>query len=133
MEKISTNALAVTFGTLTRSKTSGIKREAKNFLTFGTGAAADFVPICKGNFFHFFAFCSCNFLPICYTLRMMIKNGKQQNVVPTTAEQNMAAAKVCKTYNEAVKLFRALQHANNRGTGEHQFDLLEKHFEKVNG
>jgi hypothetical protein len=59
---------------------------------------------------------------------MMIKNGKQQNVVPTTAEQNMAAAKVCKTYNEAVKLFRALQHANNRGTSENHFNELEEHF-----
>ena len=38
------NALAVTFGTSTRSKTFGIKREAKNFLTFGTGAAARGVP-----------------------------------------------------------------------------------------
>ena len=44
MERISTNALAVTFGTLTRSKTSGIKREAKNFLIFGTRAAARGVP-----------------------------------------------------------------------------------------
>ena len=63
----------------------------------------------------------------------MIKNGKKQNVVPTTSEQNMAAAKVCETYNEAVRLFRSLEHANNRGTGEHQFDILEKHFNEKEG
>ena len=63
----------------------------------------------------------------CY-IYTMIKNGKKQNVVPTTVEQNMAAAKVCKTYNEAVKLFRALQHANNRGTNENHFNELEEYF-----
>ena len=59
---------------------------------------------------------------------LMIKNGKKQNVVPTTSEQNMAAAKVCETYNEAVSLFRALQHANNMGTHGDHFDQLEEHF-----
>lgn len=58
----------------------------------------------------------------------MIKNGKKQNVVSTTSEQNMAAAKVCETYNKAVRLFRALEHANNRGTAEQHFDMLEEHF-----
>ena len=58
----------------------------------------------------------------------MIKNGKKQNVVSTTGEQNMAAAKVCETYNEAVSLFRALQYANDMGTGGPHFDELEEHF-----
>ena len=58
----------------------------------------------------------------------MIKNRKQQNVVPTTSEQNLAAAKCCETYQKACLLFRRLEHANNRGTGEHQFDILEEHF-----
>ena len=67
--------------------------------------------------------------PLWYTITSkMIKNGKKQNVVSTTGEQNMAAAKVCKTYNEAVSLFRALEHANNRGTAEQHFDMLEEHF-----
>ena len=52
------NALAVTFGTSTRSKTFGIRQStrgidlsrggAKNFLTFGTGRAARRVPKSKG-------------------------------------------------------------------------------------
>ena len=58
----------------------------------------------------------------------MIKNGKKQNVVATTWEQNMGAAKTCETYNEAVSLFRALQHANNMGTHSDHFDQLEEHF-----
>jgi len=59
---------------------------------------------------------------------MMIKNGKEQNVVPTTSEQNLAAAKLELTYPMACLLFRRLEHANNRGTGEHAYDLLEQHF-----
>ena len=58
----------------------------------------------------------------------MIKNGKKQNVVPTSTLQNLGAAKACETYNEAIGLFRALEHANNRGTGGSQFDLLEEYF-----
>ena len=58
----------------------------------------------------------------------MIKNGKKQNVVATTWQQNMGAAKTCETYNEAVSLFRALQYANNMGTHGDQFDQLEEHF-----
>ena len=60
--------------------------------------------------------------------QLIFKSGKPQNVVPTTRKQNFAAAKSCETYNEAVSLFRALQHANNMGTGEHDFDILETHF-----
>ena len=63
-----------------------------------------------------------------YTIYKMIKNGRKQNVVPTTRKQNMAAAKTCKTYNKAVGLFRALQWANNMGTGEDDYNELEQHF-----
>lgn len=58
----------------------------------------------------------------------MIKNRRKQNVVATTRKQNLAAAKVCETYNEAVSLFRALQHANDMGTGETDFDELAQEF-----
>ena len=58
----------------------------------------------------------------------MIKNGKKQNVVPTTRKQNLAAAKACDDHYEACGLFRALEHANNRGTAEQHFDMLEEHF-----
>ena len=64
---------------------------------------------------------------VCYII-LMIKNGKKQNVVPTNRKQNMAAAKVCETHNEAIGLFRALQHANDMGTGEDDFDELAEHF-----
>lgn len=58
----------------------------------------------------------------------MTKNGKKQNVVSTTWEQNMGAAKTCETFNEAVSLFRALQYANDMGTHGGHFDELEEHF-----
>jgi hypothetical protein len=61
-------------------------------------------------------------------MQMKKKNGKWQNAVPTTRKQNLGAAKACDTYNEAVSLFRALQYANNMGTGEDDFDELEQHF-----
>jgi hypothetical protein len=63
----------------------------------------------------------------------MIKNGKKQNVVATTWEQNMGAAKTCATFNEAVSLFRALQYANDMGTGGPHFDELEEHFIEKQG
>ena len=63
----------------------------------------------------------------CYIITM-IKNGIEQNVVPTTTEQNLAAAKCEETFPKSCLLFRRLEHANNRGTGEHQYDILEKHF-----
>jgi len=50
------------------------------------------------------------------------------NVVPTTSEMNLAAAKCCKTYKESVLKFRALEYANDRGTTEQAFDILEDHF-----
>ena len=58
----------------------------------------------------------------------MIKNGKKQNVVATTWEQNMAAAKTCETFNQAVSLFRALQYANDMGTHGGHFGELEEYF-----
>ena len=58
----------------------------------------------------------------------MIKNGKKQNVIPTTRKQNLGAAKACDTLWEAQSLFRALQYANNMGTGEDDFEKLEHHF-----
>ncbi len=61
-------------------------------------------------------------------MQMKKKNGKWQNVVPTTRKQNLGAAKACDTHWEAVSLFRALQYANNKGTGEDDFDELEQHF-----
>ena len=63
----------------------------------------------------------------CYIITM-IKNGIEQNVVPTTTEQNLAAAKCEETFPKSCLLFRRLEHANNRGTGEHSYDLLEQHF-----
>jgi len=53
---------------------------------------------------------------------------KEQNTVATTTEMNLAAAKCCENFQKACLLFRMLEHANNRGTGEHQFDILERHF-----
>ena len=46
----------------------------------------------------------------------------------TTRKQNLAAAKCAESFQKACLLFRMLEHANNRGTGEHQFDILERHF-----
>ena len=56
----------------------------------------------------------------------MIKNGKKQNVVKTTTEMNIAAAVLNDTLREAEVHFRALQHANGRGTTESQYGDLER-------
>ena len=53
---------------------------------------------------------------------------KELNAVATTTEMNLAAAKCAESFQKSCRLFRMLEHANNRGTGEHQFDILEKHF-----
>ena len=58
---------------------------------------------------------------------------QELNAVATTTLMNLAAAKCAENFQKACLLFRMLEHANGRGTGEHQFDLLEKYFEKVNG
>ena len=47
------------------------------------------------------------------------------NKVPTTTQENLAVAKMQETFPKACMKFRQLEYANNRGTGEHQFDLLE--------
>ena len=53
---------------------------------------------------------------------------KELNVVATTIQMNLAAAKCAENFQKACLLFRMLEHANGRGTGEHQYDILEKHF-----
>ena len=58
----------------------------------------------------------------------MIKNGKEQNVVPTSREQNLACAKLELSYPMACLLFKRLQWANNMGTGEDDYNELEQHF-----
>ena len=58
----------------------------------------------------------------------MIKNGKEQNVIPTSREQNLACAKLEISYPMACLLFKRLQWANNMGTGEDDYDALEEHF-----
>ena len=60
----------------------------------------------------------------------MMKNGKQQNVVPTSREQNLACAKLELSYPMACLLFKRLQWANNMGTGEDDYDELAEHFDR---
>ena len=55
----------------------------------------------------------------------MIKNGYYPT---TTRKQNLGAAKACDDHYEACRLFRALQHANDMGTTEADFDELAEHF-----
>ena len=58
----------------------------------------------------------------------MTKNGKEQNVVPTSREQNLACAKLEISHPMACLLFKRLQWANNMGTGEDDYDELAEHF-----
>jgi len=58
----------------------------------------------------------------------MMKNGKKQNVVPTSREQNLACAKLELSYPMACLLFKRLQWANNMGTHAGDYDILETHF-----
>jgi len=53
---------------------------------------------------------------------------KPINEVGTTTEMNLACAKLAGTFQQACWLFRQLEHANGRGTGESQFDILKKYF-----
>jgi hypothetical protein len=55
------------------------------------------------------------------------------NEVSTTVQENLAVAKMQETFPKACSKFRQLEYANNRGTGEHQFDILEKHFNEKEG
>ena len=59
---------------------------------------------------------------------MEIINGYYQNIVPTTREQNLAAAKCSETFDKACSLFRGLQYSNDMGTGGPDFEELEDHF-----
>ena len=61
-------------------------------------------------------------------IRDKMREKKELNTVATTTEMNLAAAKCAEGFQKACLLFRMLEHANNRGTGEHQYDILEKHF-----
>ena len=58
----------------------------------------------------------------------MQRHNRPTNEVGTTTEMNIAAAKLAGTLNQAVWLFRQLEHANDRGTGGNQFDELTDHF-----
>ena len=72
--------------------------------------------------------CLLTFRCLCVILYLM--KVKELNTVATTTEMNLAAAKCCETFPKACLLFRMLEHANNRGTGEHQYDILEDYFNK---
>ena len=59
---------------------------------------------------------------------------KQLNVIPTTTEMNLAAAVLNDTLRDAEVHFRALQHANGRGTTVSQYTDLERLWiDKVGG
>jgi len=51
---------------------------------------------------------------------------KIKNQVATTTEMNLAAAVLCDTLRDAEVHFRALQHANDRGTTVSQYTDLER-------
>ena len=51
---------------------------------------------------------------------------KKQNAVKTSTEMNIVAAVLNDTLRDAEVHFRALQHANGRGTTESQYGELEK-------
>ena len=54
--------------------------------------------------------------------------------MPTNEAQNMAAALECDTNRDAEVLFRALQHANDRGTtAKHYAELERMWIDKVGG
>tara|TARA_R110002051_G_scaffold228509_1_gene290705 strand:+ start:1059 stop:1319 length:261 start_codon:yes stop_codon:yes gene_type:complete len=55
-------------------------------------------------------------------------DGFAQNVIKTTTEQNLAAAKMCKNVTEGVNLFADLEHANDRGTTSSEYRQIEAHF-----
>ena len=65
-----------------------------------------------------------NHILLWYIITM--KARKSQNVVKTTTEMNIAAAVLNDTLRDAEVHFRALQHANGRGTTESQYAELEE-------
>ena len=58
----------------------------------------------------------------------MTNKRKEQNVVKTTTEMNLAAAVLNDTLRDAEVHFRALQHANGRGTTISQYTDLERYW-----
>ena len=66
--------------------------------------------------------------PLWYTIYKMMKNGKEQNVVPTSREQNLACAKLELSYPMACLLFKRLAWANNMGTHGADYEELKAHF-----
>ena len=72
--------------------------------------------------------------PVWYYRHMIMKNRKSQNVVKTTTKMNLAAAVLNDTLRDAEVHFRALQHANGRGTTVSQYTDLERLWiDKVGG
>ena len=67
------------------------------------------------------------------TFKGLVKAGKPQNVVYTDKAQNMAAAVESDSLPNAEVLFRALQHANNMGTGDSDFAELERKYYERHG
>jgi len=67
------------------------------------------------------------------TFKGLVKAGKPQNVVYTDKTQNMAAAVESDSLRDAEGLFRALQHANNMGTGEADYAELERKYYERHG
>ena len=66
-----------------------------------------------------------------YLITMKDRTGKYTlNAVPTTTEQNLAAAMHCDNFHAACGLFRALEYANDRGTGGTQFDEMREHYDR---
>ncbi len=51
---------------------------------------------------------------------------KKLNAVKTTTKMNIAAAVLCDTLRDAEVHFRALQHANGRGTTQSQYSELAR-------
>jgi len=49
----------------------------------------------------------------------------------TTTAENLVKAKECHSEMRACITFRNLEHAQNRGTTQGQFDILRKHFKET--
>ena len=65
---------------------------------------------------------------------IILMKEKAKNQVATTTEMNIAAAVLCDTLGDAEVHFRALQHANDRGTTVSQYTDLERAWiDKVGG
>jgi hypothetical protein len=65
---------------------------------------------------------------------IILMKEKTKNQVATTTEMNIAAAVLCDTLRDAEVHFRALQHANGRGTTVSQYTDLERAWiDKVGG